>query len=143
MFPCIQLSSDDVLKDEVISLRFKLRLQEKEMERKKEDYRRVAGELTKLQRRQEELQTEKKELQTEKKELQTEKKELQTEKTQLALKNEELNEKLISVQESIVSHPHITLHYVVHSSCTAFYTPHYIVHSSLHCTLLTTLYTPH
>ena len=153
----MQLSSEDVLTAEVISLKLKLKAEEVTRKKEAEVYRRVTGELVKLQRMQEELQTEKKELQsekkelqnekkelqaekkelqTEKKELQTEKKELQTEKTQLALKIEELNEKLISVQESIVSHPHITPHYT-------WYTPHYIAHPSLHCTLLTTLYTPH
>ena len=99
----------DHLQDQVMALQLKLK--EEEIMRKKsaEEYTRMSEEVMKLQ--------------TEKKEMLTEKKELQTEKKRLALKNEELNDKLISVQESIVSCPHII--------------PHYIVHSSLHCTLLT------
>ena len=100
------MSSEDVLKDEVISLKLKLKADKVARKKDAEDYGRMAGELIKLQKIQEELQTE---------------------KNQLTLKNVELNEKLISVQESIVS---CTL-------LTTLYTPHYIVHSSLHCTLLT------
>ena len=96
----------DHLQDQVMALQLKLK--EEEIMRKKsvEEYGKMAGELVKLQNRQEELQAEKKEL--------------QTEKNQLALKNEELNDKLMSVQESIVSN-HITPHYVVLSSLDGVY----------------------
>ena len=93
----------DRLQDQVMALQLKFRKEEEILRKKSaEDYRRMTGELVKLQSKQEELQAEKKEL--------------LAEKTQLVLKNEELNAKLISVQESLVSHTHITPHYVVHSS---------------------------
>ena len=41
--------------------------------------------------------------------------ELQKEKTKLALENEQLNEKLISVQESFVSH-YFGSHYITHTT---------------------------
>ena len=83
----------------MISLKLKLKAEEVARKKEAEDCRKLVGELMKLQRIQEELQTE---------------------RNQLALKNEELNEKLISVQESIVS-CNITPHYIVHSSVNAMH----------------------
>ena len=66
----------DCLQDQMMALQLKLK--EEEIMRKKsaEDYRKMAGELVKVQSKQEELQVQKKEV--------------QTERNQLALKNEEL-----------------------------------------------------
>ena len=147
LFVLYQLSEEEAktqhLQNEAISLKFKLK--EEEMLRKKveEDRTKIAEDLLMMLEEKKELVDEKKELVDEKKELVDEKKELVAERNHLAVLNEELTEKLLCslssqsvVSEWFTASLHCTLH-------TTLYTPHYIVHSSLHCTLLTTLYTPH
>ena len=68
--------------------------------------------------------------------MQTEKKELVVEKNHLVLKNEELTEKLLSSQRLQSSPSVVSEWFTASLHCTlltTLYTPHYIVHSSLHC----------